>query len=164
MFALRHSPRLRPSSAGTRRRGLTRAELIWLLVLLGGLTYAILWTLGNDRAKARERHARDTLEYLAGHLRLVGDRERSSSWIPELAAGPGELPQLPQAGAPVALGELLPEGTYLPEDPWGRAYVCYWVEEDGTRYPVVGCGGESGRIGASPGLTRPLFPGGAPPF
>ncbi|MBC8329575.1 MAG: hypothetical protein ISR76_07320 [Planctomycetes bacterium] len=127
--------------------GLSRTEALWLLLLGVCATALILWTLGRELDRARARHALDSMDYLAGHLRLaLGDQ--LEAWPAGVGAlhGPGLVPAGPWSGELRDLDQVLAAGCFLPEDPWGHAYVVY---RDPVEGPVVACGGPDGSLGTA---------------
>ena len=136
LFAVTHlRSSARPGS------GLSRVEALWLLLLGVVVTAVILWTLGRELDRARARHARDLMDYLAGHLQLaLGPQLEGWPEGVSLLYGPGD-PPVPLGGeGQRQLREVLPETVFLPADPWGRAFL---VEQQADG-PVLLCGGPDG--------------------
>lgn len=139
-------PRAQSASARARRRGLTLFELLWLVLLGALMTWAILGSVENELADTRASLARDTLEYLSGMLSLgLEDRYPAPEALP--LAGPGELPEGLSRAPRGSLADYLPEDAYLPEDPWGRAYVLVSIAENRTLQQfVLLSGGGDGQV------------------
>ena len=113
----------------------------------------ILGTLRSEVRKARERYAGDQLEHLAGLLTLALEDAAAAGKDPRTAwdwplLGPGEPPAGVVPGG--SLAEVLPPGTWLEPDPWGRALV-FALAGDGARpFPVVACAGPDGELALEP--------------
>jgi hypothetical protein len=125
--------------------GLTRVELIWIVVCGVAVTAIILGTLRVDMGNAQMRQSQDHLQYLIGQLRFAieVDPQRGASW-PAFMQGPGMTPaglSEPQ-GQPIA--EVLPTDHYVPIDPWGRAYLML-RNPDGNGW-TIGSSGPDGMI------------------
>ncbi len=118
-------------------------------MLLGGCATAlILWTLGRELDRAKSRHAEDMMDALAGHLELAlgSGLEAWPEGVPALH-GPGTLPEGDWTGAR-PLAEVLPPGSFVPSDPWERAYV---VVRDADGRARLSCGGPDGRLETADG-------------
>ncbi len=136
-----------------RRRRARVLELAWALALTAGIAALILGTLRSEMRKARERYAGDQLVHLAGLLTLALEDAAAAGADPSTAwdwplLGPGEPPAGVVPGG--SLAEVLPPGTWLEPDPWGRALVLALAGEGGRRFPVVACAGPDGELALEP--------------
>jgi len=112
-----------------RRAGLSRAEWIWTVLLVGVILTTILVTLDAEVERGQERMDRDQLAYLASSIHLGleqqgihGPKELPSP-LPLLGPGTPPLGEDGKALEANSLTALMPPGFPLPTDPWGRAYV-----------------------------------------
>lgn len=136
-------------------------ETALVLLACAAIVWVILGTVRSELQKARVRFAADTLVHLAGQLTLAMHRaaergEDPRTWQYPLL-GPGAVPTA-EGGTPLA--ELLPEGAWLPPDPWGRAYRVLLTGEEPRRYPLLVCGGPEDRFDAAepdPAWTQPIL-------
>jgi hypothetical protein len=125
---------------------LTRAELVWFLLLGALMAWVILGTTRNEMMEVRERLALDTLEHLAGMISHTLEGAETED-LPLPSAGPGRLPEGLEAEVRSDLASLLPDDAYLPEDPWGRAYLLVRVfDTPDADHLMVICGGPDGII------------------
>ena len=108
------------------RSGLTSAELVWTIGLLIAVTALILGTTQHDLKQAKLRRAASALDYLVGAIHLEMKNLPVAS-LPTLLLGPG-VPPLPLTESEKRLSQVLPKNFFLPEDPWGRAYVLKKIE------------------------------------
>jgi len=115
-----------PTKTGCRS-GLTRSETLWVVVLISGIVLLIVSTLRAEVERGHRRMADDMLAHLASqvYLGLEADQIGSFDQLDLPLIGPGNIPARLQVGgrAPQPLQDLLPVGTYLPDDPWGFGYV-----------------------------------------
>jgi hypothetical protein len=126
-----HSERTKSNRAG----GLTRSEMLWIVVLISGIVLLIVNTLHAEVERGHKRMAKDSLAHLASQLYLgleqleIYDFEQLD--LPRV--GPGVIPNRLQVGgrAPQPLGDLLVEGAHLSDDPWGYGYVLLQGTADG---------------------------------
>lgn len=123
--------------------GLTRAELVWVLALLTGVLALILGTHQREMRLAKERHAGDMLQHMAGMISLaLPDAQENGPW-----AGPGDRPQDWKEVIDLAGLANIPD---LPPDPWGGAYRLQRQPEGSL---ILSCSNA-----AVPALTVPAVP------
>lgn len=131
------------------RRAMRWREAALVLLACAAIVWIILGTVQSELQRARSRFAADTLVHLAGQLTLAMHRaaergEDPRTWeFPLLGPGPESA-----TGTGTPLATLLPEGAWLPRDPWGRAYQVLLTGEEPRRYPVLICGGPEGAFDA----------------
>ena len=143
-------------------------EAAIVLLAAAAIVWVILGTVSAELQKARARFATDTLGHLAGQVALAMQRAASRGEDPRAWSfpllGPGAAPGEGEGGTPLA--ELLPEGAWLPRDPWGRGFRVVLAGEEPRRYPLVICGGPEARFDAAapdPRWSEPLlWPAAAP--
>jgi hypothetical protein len=146
-------------------------EAAWLVLATGALIALIVSTVHREVDAARERFAKDTLHFLAGHLALAMDRaagrgEDPRAWKFPLL-GPGEAwPGADDAtGSPLAA--VLPHTAFVPADPWGRRFAVILTGNPSAPYPLLVCAGPAGlTLGAEPAdrhWTEPILWPSAPP-
>ena len=146
------------------RSGLTSAELVWTVGLLIAVTALILGTTQHDLKQAKLRRATNALDYLVGAIHFEMKHLPVGS-LPTVLLGPG-LPPHPLSEAEQRLSQFLPKDCFLPEEPWGKAYVLRKV--DGKNRWQVLCAGPDGKL-ATPNasdalLQRELLPPSAKEF
>lgn len=116
-----------PSTNSNRQSGLTRGEILWVVVLISGIVLLIVNTLHAEVERGHKRMASDALSHLASQVYL-GLEDLDLHSLEELdlpRIGPGNIPDRLQLSgrAPQPLRDLLLEGSYLSDDPWGYGYV-----------------------------------------
>jgi len=164
-LALLNSPRPNPANRATagsffRQQGLTRAELTWILGLSALILGIIFWSWRTDLVQARDRLANQQIAFLVGQIRfaLEVDPGHGDQW-PQLMAGPGSQPDALQAKNPAQLDSALSAHTYLPQDPWGGAYILQWQEQ--SKNWLLQCCGPKQNWAIERGqlyLSHPIFP------
>ncbi len=147
MLALRIPPRpnfATRNAAGPQvgQRGLTRAESLWILGLSAFILAIIFWSWRSDLSQARERLAGQQMAFMVGQVRFAMETATDDigQW-PPLMVGPGEQPNALSELNPASLNQVLPEYTYMPSDPWQRAFALQ-KQADGTW--LVACLGADG--------------------
>ncbi len=123
-------------------------EAAWLVLATGALIALIVSTVRTEVDAARERFAKDTLHFLAGHVALAMDRaagrgEDPRAWQFPLL-GPGEA--WPGADDPTGtpLAAVLQHTGFVPADPWGRRFAVILVGHPAAPYPLLVCAGPAG--------------------
>ncbi len=126
------------------RRGFTRAELLWAILLLGAMVWVILGTKAREMDQTRIQQARDTLIHLAAMLEMESPTRAPSGW-PSPLLGPGTLPAGLAPGPRGRIHDIFP-GLWVPPDPWGHALVLRrFSTPDGVRAELASAGPE-GRL------------------
>lgn len=133
-----------------------------MLLASAAIVWVILGTVSAELQKARVRFASDTLGHLAGQVALAMQRaaargEDPRAWSFPLL-GPGAAAADGEGGTP--LENLLPEGAWLPRDPWGRGFRVVLAGEEPRRYPLLVCGGPEDRfdpVQPDPQWSQPLL-------
>ncbi|MDA1260537.1 MAG: hypothetical protein O3A20_07920 [Planctomycetota bacterium] len=129
------------------RRGARWREAAIVLLASAAIVWIILGTVRSELQRARMRFAEDTLAHLAGQVTLAMQRasdrgEDPRAWsFPLLGPGAEGSAVL---GTPLEL--VLPAGSWLPRDPWGRGFRVLLAGEDPRRYPLLVCGGPDDRF------------------
>lgn len=128
-------------------RGLTRAELLWTLLLLVVIVGTIVGTLRAEVERGNKRMAEDTLTFLASQIYL--GLEGTTLDGPEALDLPLLGPGIPPGGMefdstePKMLELVMPERGYLPVDPWGRGYVLRLGMSNGQAALFLSSGGRA---------------------
>jgi hypothetical protein len=142
------------SNRSNGRNGLTRGEVLWVVILIVGIVTLIVVTLGSEVERGNRRMAKDALAHLSSQLYLGLEAEGTIS-MEELELpfiGPGKIPPRLQVGgrAPLPLADLMLEGTYLPEDPWGHGYVLLEGTSNGREALYLVSAGKDGDLPVLP--------------
>ena len=128
------------------RRGTRAREAAVVVLACGAIVWIILGTVRAELDKARSRFAGDTLAYLASHLTLAMHRAANAGEDPHAWEFPFSGPGAGAGGHPMAA--LLPVGSWLPADPWGRPYRLVLGGSAPHQYPVLLCDGPDGQANA----------------
>ncbi len=132
-----------------------------LSVVIVGL---IVRTLGDELHRGRERYALDSLHYLYSQLYMAMEAAEENGTPVKVSdfpfIGPGEIPHGIDVDSASNLSTLLPEGVYVPKDPWDRAYVLRLVGRPDDRRAQVLSAGPSGvmpdDLEAAPTYSKPV--------
>lgn len=131
--------------------GLTRIEWVWVVGLLIALYLLIVSTSQAEIEKGKARICKDTLSYLSARLHISLEKQGylDGSELPEFLFGPGELPAfITRAKAPL---KHLDNSLFIPQDPWGRAYILHTKKQEGEKHKLLIL--SAGPSGEYPSLT-----------
>jgi hypothetical protein len=142
-----------------KQRGLTRAELVWILGLSAFILGIIFWSWKTDLDQAQDRLGTQQMSYLAGQIRYAMEvqEDQLEQW-PKFMLGPGQAPTGLQGVNLKPLDSVLPEYVYLPVDPWQGAYALQ-QRADGA-WLLIGFGkdGEWSEQQDKFAFSTPIFP------
>ena len=116
--------------------GLSRIEWIWIVGLLVSLYLLIVSTSRAEIEKGKARICQDTLSYLSARLHISLEKQGyiDGSELPEFLFGPGELPTfVTREKAPL---KHLDGSLFVPQDPWGRAYILHTNKKENGEYQL----------------------------
>jgi len=131
-----------------KQQGLGRAELLWTVALVAFVVVLIVNTLQAEVARAKHRMCQDSLTYLSAqiHINLEGRQLTSFEQLEEYYSGPGVSADFMSNSSSSTLSSLISDDIYVPEDPWGQAFVLHkasaselWILSGGEsgEYPTL---------------------------